>query len=228
MRKIIPVLLVALFTVFSCNKEKTAEVKNAETSENKEKKEIIQPVKEEKEMTIYDFTVKDRKGNDVKMSDYKGKVLLIVNTATGCGFTPQYEGLEKLWEEYHGKGLEILDFPCDQFGHQAPGTDDEIHQFCQMKFNTGFENFKKIEVNGENADPLYKYLKSKKSFAGFTGEKAEFMDGFISKQDPDYKNNAKIKWNFTKFLVNREGEVIERFESTVEPAEIAEKIKGLL
>ena len=179
-------------------------------------------------MNIYDFTVKDRKGNDVKMSDYKGKVLLIVNTATGCGFTPQYEGLEKLWEEYHDKGLEILDFPCDQFGHQAPGTDEEIHQFCQMKFNTGFENFKKIEVNGENAEPLYKYLKSKKSFAGFTGEKAEFMAGFITKQDPDYKNNSEIKWNFTKFLVNREGEVIERFESTVEPAEIADKILSLL
>ena len=182
----------------------------------------------EKNMSIYDFTVKDRKGNDVPMSKFKGKVLLIVNTATGCGFTPQYEGLEKLWEDYHGKGLEILDFPCDQFGHQAPGTDDEIHEFCQMKFNTSFENFKKIEVNGENAEPLYKYLKNQKSFAGFTGEKAEFMAGFIAKQDPDYKNNSEIKWNFTKFLVNRNGEVVERFESTAEPAEIADKILSLL
>ena len=228
MKKVILAVLVAVFAVMSCNKEKAAEAKNAETSENKEKKEIIQQAKEEKEMTIYDFTVKDRKGNDVPMATFKGKVLLIVNTATGCGFTPQYEGLEKLWEEYHGKGLEILDFPCDQFGHQAPGTDEEIHQFCQMKFNTSFENFKKIEVNGENAEPLYKYLKSQKSFAGFTGEKAEFMAGFIAKQDPDYKNNSEIKWNFTKFLVNRNGEVVERFESTTEPAELADKILSLL
>ena len=179
-------------------------------------------------MDLYDLSVKSRDGKEISLKDYEGKVLLIVNTATGCGFTPQYEGLEKLWEEYHDKGLEILDFPCDQFGHQAPGTDDEIHEFCQMKFNTGFENFKKIEVNGENEHPLYTFLKNKKSFAGFTGEKAEFMDGFISKQDPDYKNNAEIKWNFTKFLVNREGEVIERFESTTEPAEIADKILSLL
>lgn len=227
MKKIILMLLVVVFAVLSCNKEKVA-VKNEEKSDEIKAKETIQPIQEEKEMTIYDFTVKDRKGNDVPMATFKGKVLLIVNTATGCGFTPQYEGLEKLWEEYHGKGLEILDFPCDQFGHQAPGTDEEIHQFCQMKFNTGFENFKKIEVNGENAEPLYKYLKNQKSFAGFTGEKAEFMAGFIAKQDPDYKNNSEIKWNFTKFLVNRNGEVVERFESTVEPAEIADKILSLL
>ena len=189
MKKIILLLLTVLCTVLACNKEKTA-VKNEEKAGEIKAKETAQPVQEEKNMTIYDFTVKDRKGNDVPMANFKGKVLLIVNTATGCGFTPQYEGLEKLREEYHDKGLEILDFPCDQFGHQAPGTDDEIHQFCQMKFNTGFENFKKIEVNGENAEPLYKYLKSKKSFAGFTGETAEFMAGFIAKQDPDYKNNA--------------------------------------
>lgn len=228
MKKVLVTCLAAVFMLVACSKEKAAEAKNTEGPENKEKKEMIQPVKEEKEMSIYDFTVKDRKGNDVPMANFKGKVLLIVNTATGCGFTPQYEGLEKLWGEYHAKGLEILDFPCDQFGHQAPGTDDEIHQFCQAKFNTSFDNFKKIEVNGENAEPLYKYLKSQKSFAGFTGEKAEFMAGFIAKQDPDYKNNAEIKWNFTKFLVNRDGVVVERFESTVEPAELADKINSLL
>lgn len=227
MKKIILTLVCIIFAVLSCNKEKPA-AKVDETPAKTEAKEATEQVKEEKEMSIYDFTVKDRKGNDVPMSNFKGKVLLIVNTATGCGFTPQYEGLEKLWKDYHHKGLEILDFPCDQFGHQAPGTDDEIHQFCQAKFATSFDNFKKIEVNGENELPLYTFLKSKKSFAGFTGEKAEFMDGFITKMDPDYKNNSKIKWNFTKFLVNREGEVIERFESTVEPADIADKINSLL
>ena len=167
-------------------------------------------------MSIYDYTVLDRKGNSVSMADFKGKVLLIVNTATGCGFTPQY------------KGLEILDFPCDQFGHQAPEDDEGIHEFCQMKYNTSFDNFKKIEVNGENEIPLYTYLKSQKGFAGFTGAKGAFMSLFIGKSDPDYKNTPSIKWNFTKFLVDREGNVIERFESTVEPNKIAEKIEALL
>ena len=179
-------------------------------------------------MSIYDYTVKDRKGNDVSMNGFKGKVLLIVNTATGCGFTPQYEGLEELYKKYHEKGLEILDFPCDQFGHQAPGDDDEIHEFCQMKYKTSFDNFKKIEVNGENEIPLYTFLKSQKTFAGFTGEQAKFMEAHVAKFDPDFKNNSSIKWNFTKFLVDREGNVIERFESTTEPEKIAEKIEALL
>ena len=178
--------------------------------------------------TVYDFNVKDRKGNEINLGEYAGKVLLIVNTATGCGFTPHYEPLEAMYKDLRGKGFEILDFPCNQFANQAPGTEDEIHSFCTLKFGTEFPQFAKIEVNGENADPLYKYLKSQKSFAGFTGEKAEFMAGFIAKQDPDYKNNSEIKWNFTKFLVNRNGEVVERFESTVEPAEIADKINSLL
>ena len=113
-------------------------------------------------MSIYDFTVKDRKGNDVSLENFKGKVLLIVNTATGCGFTPQYEGLEKLYKEYHEKGFEILDFPCNQFGNQAPGSDDEIHEFCTLKYNTTFDQFAKIEVNGENESPLYTFLKNEK------------------------------------------------------------------
>ena len=179
-------------------------------------------------MAIYDYTVKDRKGNDVSMADFKGKVLLIVNTATGCGFTPQYKGLEELWQKYHDKGLEILDFPCDQFGHQAPGDDDEIHEFCQMKYKTSFDNFKKIEVNGENESPLFAFLKSQKGFAGFTGLKGAFMNTFIAKSDPDFKNNANIKWNFTKFLVDRDGNVVERFESTTEPEKIGDKIAALL
>jgi len=179
-------------------------------------------------MGIYDFKVMDRKGNEVSLSEFKGKVLLIVNTATGCGFTPQYKGLEELYQKYHDKGLEILDFPCDQFGHQAPGDDDEIHEFCTMKYHTTFDQFKKIEVNGENAIPLYNYLKEQKGFTGFTGVKGALMKTVVSKFDPDYENNPNIKWNFTKFLVDREGNVIDRFESTVEPKKIDDKVAGLL
>ncbi len=179
-------------------------------------------------MGIYDFKVMDRKGNEVSLSEFKGKVLLIVNTATGCGFTPQYKGLEELYQKYHDKGLEILDFPCDQFGHQAPGDDDEIHEFCTMKYHTTFDQFKKIEVNGENAIPLYNYLKEQKGFTGFTGVKGALMKTVVSKFDPDYENNPNIKWNFTKFLIDREGNVIDRFESTVEPKKIDDKVSGLL
>lgn len=179
-------------------------------------------------MGIYDFKVMDRKGNEVSLSEFKGKVLLIVNTATGCGFTPQYKGLEELYQKYHDKGLEILDFPCDQFGHQAPGDDDEIHEFCTMKYHTAFDQFKKIEVNGENAIPLYNYLKEQKGFTGFTGVKGALMKTVVSKFDPDYENNPNIKWNFTKFLIDREGNVIDRFESTVEPKKIDDKVAGLL
>ena len=157
-------------------------------------------------MTIYDYTVKDRQGNDVSMSKFKGKVLLIVNTATGCGFTPQYEGLEKLYTKYKDKGLEILDFPCNQFGNQAPGSNDEIHEFCTLKYHTTFDQFAKIEVNGENESPLYTYLKKQKG--GIMG--------------------SKIKWNFTKFLVNREGIVVGRFAPTDVPEKIEENIKELL
>ncbi|MBE6353173.1 glutathione peroxidase [Treponema sp.] len=179
-------------------------------------------------MAIYDYTVKDRNGNDVPLSQYKGKVMLIVNTATGCGFTPQYEGLENLWKKFHDKGLEILDFPCNQFGNQAPENDEEIHSFCQMKYNTSFDNLKKIEVNGPNEIPLYTFLKSQKGFAGFTGDKAAFMEKHVAQFDPDFKNNADIKWNFTKFVVDRNGTVAARFESTTEPSEIEACIESLL
>ena len=154
-------------------------------------------------MNIYDLKVQNRKGEEVSLADYKDKVLLIVNTATGCGFTPQYEGLENLYEKYNEQGFEILDFPCNQFGNQAPGTDDEIHEFCTFKYKTKFEQFKKIDVNGENEDPLYTYLKKQKG--GLLG--------------------SKIKWNFTKFLVSKNGEVIGRFAPTVIPEQIEEKIK---
>ncbi len=177
--------------------------------------------------SIYDISVKNRKGEDVSLKEYAGKVLLIVNTATGCGFTPQYKGLEQLYQDYHEQGLEILDFPCDQFGHQAPGSDDEIHEFCTLKYNTSFDQFKKIEVNGENQDALFEYLKSQKGFEGFS-LKGKVLIPIVSKMDKNWKTSSDIKWNFTKFLVDRDGNVVERFESTVEPEKIEAKVKELL
>ena len=157
-------------------------------------------------MSIYDYKVKDMKGNLVDLHDYEGKALLIVNTATGCGFTPQYEGLERLYETYHAQGFEILDFPCNQFGHQAPGTDAEIHEFCTFKYNVSFPQFSKIDVNGSNEDPLYTYLKSQQK--GTLG--------------------SKIKWNFTKFLVDKQGNVIARFAPTDTPEKIEDRIREIL
>lgn len=157
-------------------------------------------------MGIYDLSVKAQDGTEVPLSNYEGKVLLIVNTATGCGFTPQYEGLEKLYREYHDQGLEILDFPCNQFGHQAPGTDEEITSFCQLHYDTTFPQFKKIDVNGKDEDPLYTYLKAQTK--GMLG--------------------SKIKWNFTKFLVDRKGNIVGRYAPTETPEALEGKIKELL
>ena len=179
-------------------------------------------------MSIYDITVQNSKGEDVKLEKFKGRVLLIVNTATGCGFTPQYEGLEKLYETYNEKGLEILDFPCNQFGNQAPGTDEEIHEFCTFKYHTQFDQFKKVDVNGENESPLFTYLKEKKGFEGIPGLEGKLLVPVLKKMDPDYKNNSNIKWNFTKFLVDKNGNVVERYEPTVKPEKIEEDIKKLL
>ncbi len=166
--------------------------------------------------SIYDFKVKDMGGNDVSLSEYKGKVLLIVNTATKCGFTPQYEELQALYEKYKDKGLVILDFPCNQFGGQAPGEIAEIHDFCTSKYNTTFPQFDKVDVNGENESPLFAYLKSKQGFKGFgNGTQAKFMDEMMKKNDPDYASKPDVKWNFTKFLVDSKGEVVARFEPTV-------------
>ncbi len=165
-------------------------------------------------MGIYDFTVKARDGSDVSLSDYKGKVLLIVNTATGCGFTPQYSDLQALYDLHQKDGFEILDFPCNQFAGQAPGSDEEIHTFCTGRFGITFPQFSKIDVNGENAIPLYKYLTENSTFAGFKGPMGLVMKGVSKKMDKDYKNNGKIKWNFTKFLINRDGEIVARFEPT--------------
>jgi len=179
---------------------------------------------------VYDFTVKDRKGNEVSLSDYKGKVLLIVNTATRCGFTPQYEALEAMYKEYKDKGLEILDFPCNQFGQQAPGTEEEIHEFCSLNFGTEFPQFKKIEVNGENESPLFTYLKAQKGFEGFdmNDKLGKLLDEMLSKADPDYAKKSDIKWNFTKFLVDKEGNVVKRFEPTHDMKQVEEEVKKLL
>ena len=180
-------------------------------------------------MSIYDYTVKARKGAALNMADLKGKVLLIVNTATGCGFTPQYKPLEVMYEKYHEKGLEILDIPCNQFAGQTPGTDEEIHEFCTLKYNTQFPQMKKSEVNGANALPLYGYLKSQKGFEGFgKGPKALAMSAMLKSIDKDYKNNPDIKWNFTKFLVDRQGNVVARFEPTADMKKVDAEVAALL
>ena len=177
--------------------------------------------------TVYDFSVKDRKGKDVSLKEYSNEVLLIVNTATKCGFTPQYDELEALYKQYHSQGFEILDFPCNQFGQQAPGTDESIHEFCKMNFGTEFPRFKKIKVNGEDADPLYKFLQEQKGFAGWDPEHnlTAILDDMLGKADPDYKQKPDIKWNFTKFLINKKGQVIDRFEPTTKMEVIEAQIK---
>ena len=180
-------------------------------------------------MSIYDYTFFTRKGEEKSMADYKGKVLIIVNTATGCGFTPQYEDLQKIYEKYNEKGLEILDFPCNQFANQAPGTDEEIHTFCKGRFGITFPQFAKVEVNGENALPLWKYITENTKFEGFgKGPKALMMNGVAKKQDKDFKNNGNIKWNFTKFVIDREGNIVDRFEPTRSLKELDELIGSLL
>ena len=167
------------------------------------------------EKSIYDYKVKDMDGKEVSLSQYKGKVLLIVNTATKCGFTPQYEELEAMYEKFKDKGLVILDFPCNQFGEQAPGTIAEIHSFCTEKYSTSFPQFDKVDVNGSNESPLFTFLKAKQGFKGFgAGTQAKFMDQMLAKQDPDYASKSDIKWNFTKFLVDSNGNVVARFEPT--------------
>ncbi|MBQ6469963.1 MAG: glutathione peroxidase [Lachnospiraceae bacterium] len=180
-------------------------------------------------MSFYDYSVKDIDGNDVSMKDFEGRVVLVVNTATGCGFTPQYKDLEDMYEKYHEKGLEIVDVPCNQFAGQTPGTDEEIHQFCTLKYNTQFPQMKKSDVNGENELPLFTFLKSQKGFEGFgKGVKAMAMAAMMKKIDKDYKENPAIKWNFTKFLVDRSGNVVARFEPTKDMKEVDKAVAALL
>ena len=172
--------------------------------------------------SVYDFKVKDDAGKEVSLAKYKGKVLLIVNTATRCGFTPQYNELQALYEKYQGEGLEILDFPCNQFGQQAPGTIEEIHEFCSANFNIKFPQFDKIDVNGANEHPLYTYLKSQKSFGGFdlNDKTGKLLDDMMRKRDANYDKNSDIKWNFTKFLISADGRVLKRYEPTDKMADI--------
>lgn len=178
---------------------------------------------------IYDYEVTKANGEKLSLSEYKGKVMLIVNTATGCGFTPQYEPIEKLYKDYHEKGLEILDIPCNQFGGQAPGSDEEIHEFCTLHYNTTFPQMKKSDVNGDNELPLYTYLKEQKGFAGFDEHKLKgLLEDMFSKADPDWAKKSDIKWNFTKFVIDRQGNVVARFEPTADMAKVEECIKSLL
>ena len=179
-------------------------------------------------MSIYECKVKNRRGEDISLENYKEKVLLIVNTATGCGFTPQYEGLENLYKKYHDEGLEILDFPCNQFGNQAPGSDDEIHEFCSFKYNTSFDQFSKIEVNGENENPLYTYIKNEIKEDIIEGMKNKMSMKAVEKISSTCKKQGDIKWNFTKFLVDRNGNVVARYSPTFKPEDMEEKIKELI
>ncbi len=180
-------------------------------------------------MSFYDYKVTDRKGNEISLSDYEGKVVMVVNTATGCGFTPQYKAIEEMYEKYHDRGFEIIDVPCNQFAGQTPGTDEEIHEFCTLKYNTQFPQMKKSDVNGENALPLFEYLKSQKGFEGFgAGPTAIAMSAMLKKQDKDYKNNPDIKWNFTKFIIDRQGNVVARFEPTENMKKVDKCVEELL
>ena len=180
-------------------------------------------------MGFYDLTVTARDGSEVKLSDYQGKVFMVVNTATGCGFTPHYEPIEKMYEDLHEQGFEVIDVPCNQFAGQTPGTDDEIHEFCTLKYHTQFPQMKKSDVNGENAIELFKYLKSQKGFEGFgMGAKALAMNLLLKRIDKDYKNNSEIKWNFTKFIVDRKGNVVARFEPTADMKEVRSFVENLV
>lgn len=180
-------------------------------------------------MSIYDYTLPMPDGREQPLTQYKGKVLVIVNTATGCGFTPQYEPLQKMHEQYKDRGLEILDVPCNQFAGQTPGTDEEIQAFCALHYNTTFPRAKKSDVNGVHELPLYTYLKSQKGFEGFgKGAKALAMGAMMKTIDRDYKNNPAIKWNFTKFVIDRQGNVAARFEPNQDMKELEKLVEGLL
>ena len=180
-------------------------------------------------MGFYDYSVPAANGTEVKMSDFEGKVVLVVNTATGCGFTPHYTPIEAMFEKYHEAGLEVLDIPCNQFGAQTPGTDEEIHEFCTLHFNTLFSQMKKSDVNGENELALYTWLKSQKGFEGFgEGQVSDFMRSHLALIDPDYESTPDIKWNFTKFVIDRSGNVVARFEPTADMAEVEACVASLI
>ncbi len=190
---------------------------------------VVKTITKEVFMGFYDYSVQTPAGEEVKMETFKGKVVLVVNTATGCGFTPHYKPIEEMYEKYHDKGFEVVDVPCNQFAGQTPGTDEEIHEFCTLKYNTKFPQMKKSDVNGENQLPLFKFLKEQKGFEGFgKGAKALAMNLLLSKIDKNYKTNPDIKWNFTKFVIDREGNVVARFEPTAKMDDVAACVAKLI
>ena len=179
--------------------------------------------------TIYDFKAESNAGEEVNFADYKGKVLLVVNTASKCGFTPQYDGLEDLYKKYRGQGFTVIGFPCDQFGHQEPGTNEEIEEFCRINYGVTFPLMAKSDVNGDNANEIFKWLYSEKPFTGFgDSDRGKAMDGMLSRGNPDYASNPDIKWNFTKVLIDRKGRVVARFEPVVTPEDLEDQIVALL
>ena len=180
-------------------------------------------------MSYFDYSVTKQDGTKESLKDFSGKVLLIVNTAPGCGFTPQYEDLERIYAAYKDQGFEILDFPCNQFANQAPESDEEINSFCSLKFNTAFPRFKKLEVNGEGADPLFRDLETEAPFKGFgSGLKAKALEKFAKANAKKFGDEAYIMWNFTKFLIDRNGALVARFEPTADMAEVEQAVKDLL
>ena len=179
-------------------------------------------------MGFYDYKLKKRRGGELDLADWRGRVVLVVNTATGCGFTPQYEGIEALYEKYHDKGFEVLDIPCNQFANQAAGTDEEIHEFCTARFKTRFDQMAKSEVNGENELPLYTFLKAQAPTEEVKGVKNKLAMKAIAKMSTTAKAAADIKWNFTKFLVDREGSVVKRYNPTCPPKDIEADIAKLI
>ncbi len=220
MKKTLILLLAIVGLMTSCgNKNANKETQVAEETPTSQFNEAL-----------YSQTVKDGMGQDISLESFKGHVLLIVNTATRCGFTPQYKELENLYADYESQGFTVLDFPCNQFGAQAPGTDAEIHEFCTANYDIKFPQFSKIDVNGENASPLFTYLKSQKGFEGFDADNdlTPRLEAMFDKNTPGWRENSDIKWNFTKFLVDRNGNVVARFEPTHDMADVEKRIKELL
>lgn len=180
--------------------------------------------------SVYDFKVASGEGDTISLADYRGKVLLVVNTATRCGFTPQYTELQEIYATYRDQGFEVLDFPCNQFGNQAPGTNEEIREFCTANFKVEFPQLDKIEVNGENAAPLFVYLKAQKGFEGFdlNDDLGKRLDTMFRQRDANYDQNPDIKWNFTKFLIARDGRVLRRFEPSEKMSVVAAAVQEAL
>ena len=224
-----PLFLLLAFTLYTAGTSTLAHHADEPPTANNHS-HIINPKKQKQMTTVYDFSLADKKGNEVSLAQYKGKVLLIVNSATGCGFTPQYEELEAMYKQFRAEGFEILDIPCNQFGNQTPGTDEEITQFCTLKFGTEFPQFKKAEVNGPGELPLYTWLKSQKGFEGFDADNklTPLLEQMFDKANPDWRSSSDIKWNFTKFLIDREGKVVARFEPTKDMKQVEACVKAIL